>query len=1217
LIGTGAVTAPLRTAAKAAGTVARPLSKFGKAGQAVADDSKLLNALDEEPVFKGQDTTYDPTKVAAVGDEIAVPAPKRAEGPGFLGEDTTFNQADVPVKDAPVIEPTSPLANPSTLIEQKGFTPSAYSSAIDLAVKWKTEGSGLLTASDLARVNGIKVSQANKIVKQMREEGILDAPVPGKKTGPKEYPILATEFPAVHWGQDIVESNAKIQGAAKVANAVAPETVRPLPVQNTPRTEIPNMAPQGQGMIGSELINKARPNLLDPATGKELYRPGRERAQALRSEVLPMWSARVNAEASKGAKPVLFASDDTPYTLSIPHVLEALPERLVDDMMFGASYNKYNKNANLYHTQVGRGIAEALRQDDLRVPLMADRYKAVAEAITKAAPSKRGSRKPPRGAVMAAARGLVDNVDKIREVQFSLAKTLGKKDVEDAADIYHDYSSKLMATLDDTSLPSSVAMADLASVGSSVAPAAKALGASDNAASLASSEIAELTAKVAPEADVAASKAAAATSRERKLAEETGKNVDETVNRKVQKELAVAAKEADQMNPAAAADSIDLSIRADMHFNNMMAKMLSPVRNLFQRGYGYKDFADGYRAGTEVAATQNTNNTRRLNKMSKEQPKEVWNTMFSAYKRGEAPTAPGLAGVYNEMGLAIDRVHDVGDGYFGALWRTGAGVEEINKGLRQAFGPETKFQYKITKKQEKAGISVADQWKTWDITDSMDYLSRSYDVMIKLAAKQAFATDFALNFGKSGPAPGLVKIHAGEDSILGTFIQKDKWFDREIAEQLTRLDAAIKAPTSYRGEKGTLANFMNHVVEPVLQLWKPYMTIFRPGHGIRNMIGAMFAALLDGVMHPGSYVKGFKMMQAGGGLKKTMEGLNALDDAATGVNGAHVMSTVRLRGRNESISYDRAYQLAHKQGLFISYMASDDLLDATNKVSKFMLENPYMKAMGQFNEQTSNGMRAGHFVNLMQRTSFTRQFATLEDAAFAEATRIKRFQPDPNGLAPFEKKTMRRLIPFYTWFRQAIPMVATTLMSHPGRLTVPFKAQYNASVAMGQNPDSMTEPFDPNKLYPEFIRNGLTGPVVGDLTFNLGSPSEAIFHDIIGKDALQTGRNLAGMLNPIPKGLIEGSTQTSLGTGRQLYDTTEYADSLVPVVNQIAGVGGVSTFGSLQSLLQGAPKIDPTRAVARGEKEHFFNLNLLNFLSGLGVQDTTKESYTNIARKEG
>lgn len=1170
----------------------------GKAPRAVVEESRLLN--------DAADIATEPVKVG----------PNAASSSAF---DDAVN--------TPVEAPAAPR-DPILEAEVAGFTPQQYNSALDIALKV----GGSINPSTLSRMAKVKYGEANRILKQMEADGIV-GPVIRKSSdkahnvgerarGSLARPILATERPEIYYGKDIVESTAKVQGAAKVANEVAPETVAALPVQNIARKEVPNLAPQGQGMIGSDLINKARPNLIDPVTRKELYRPGRDRAQALRTEVLPQWLARVDEEAAKGGKPVLFAADDTPYTLSIPHVLAALPERVTDDLVFGASFNKYNANANLYHTQIGRGIAEALRVDDLKVPLIADRYKQVLKAIMDATPKKYGSRKPPKGAMAAAARALVDNTQTIRDVQYSLAKTLGKKDVEDAAEIYHRFATGLLDDLDNTTLPSSVVMANLANVGGDTATVAKELGASDNAASIASSEIADLTAKVAPEADVAASRAAAAVSRDRKVAEETGKDVDAQVNRRVQRGLATAAKEADQIDPKAL-DTIDLSVRADLHMNSMIQKMLQPVRNMFQRGYGHEEFADAYRAGHETAATKAHDNATVLNRMAKTIPREIQSSVFSAIKRREIPGDVNQAQAFQEMSRAVDRVFDTNDPYFGALWRTGAGVEEINKAFRLKQvgnkGDSDFFQFKQTKKGEKKGISVADQWREWDIKDPLDFLSRSYDAVIHLAAKQAFATDFAMNFGKETPMPGYVKIKAGEDSALGAFVDKDKFYPREISETLTRLDAAIRQPTSYRGEKGTLAGFVNGVVDPVLQIWKPYMTIVRPGHAIRNMIGTMFAALLDGVKNPGSYVKGFKMMQAGGGLKKTgMEGLNQLDSAP--VNGAHVMSTVRLRGRNSPTSYDRMYQLARDNGLFISYMASDDLLEATNKVNKLLLENPWMKTMGKFNETTSNGMRAAHFTDLMQRTSFTRQFATIEEAASAAAARVKKFQPDPNGLTPFEKKNMRRIIPFYTWFRQALPMVATTMLSHPGRLTVPLKAQYNAAIAMGNNPDSMTEPFDPDKLYPSFIRNHLTGPIIGDLTSNLGSPTEAIFGDVIGNSpdnsGVQTARNIGSMLNPIPKALVEIGTQTNIVTGRSVWDTTEYADGLVPVVNQVAGIGGVSTFGTLQSLMQGAPKIDPQRAVARGEKAHFFNMNLLNFLSGLGIQDTTKESYTKIARQE-
>jgi hypothetical protein len=106
------------------------------------------------------------------------------------------------------------------------------------------------------------------------------------------------------------------------------------------------------------------------------------------------------------------------------------------------------------------------------------------------------------------------------------------------------------------------------------------------------------------------------------------------------------------------------------------------------------------------------------------------------------------------------------------------------------------------------------------------------------------------------------------------------------------------------------------------------------------------------------------------------------------------------------------------------------------------------------------------------------------------------------------------------------------------------------------------------------------------------------------------------MLNPLIKAPVEFTTDQSISTGAYIADKGEAIDQLIPGVNQIANISGYSPTGSLGTLSQGLG-LDPQRAMQRGEKEAFFNTNLTNFLTGLGIQNYDKPSYRKIAIKEG
>src|SRR6185312_4932124 len=251
---------------------------------------------------------------------------------------------------------------------------------------------------------------------------------------------------------------------------------------------------------------------------------------------------------------------------------------------------------------------------------------------------------------------------------------------------------------------------------------------------------------------------------------------------------------------------------------------------------------------------------------------------------------------------------------------------------------------------------------------------------------------------------------------------------------------------------------------------------------------------------------------------------------------------------------------------------------------------------------------------LLRNPKFISQFKTAEEAMEGAAERVRRYHPDVTGLTPGEQKYMRRIFPFYSWIRQAIPIVMSTAMTKPGRLTELPKAFYNAQVATGQNPDSMVEPFDPQKMYPSFIRDNLTGPVFGSIGLNFGSPTEGVLGDTINGNV---GRNILSMLTPVAKVPTELISGTNMGTGAKILDKSDYVDSNLPVVNQVAAISGISPSGTIANgITGGGPIPDPQRAVQVGNKQNFWNQNLANFFLGLGIDDYEKGNYGRIAVRE-
>jgi hypothetical protein len=132
-------------------------------------------------------------------------------------------------------------------------------------------------------------------------------------------------------------------------------------------------------------------------------------------------------------------------------------------------------------------------------------------------------------------------------------------------------------------------------------------------------------------------------------------------------------------------------------------------------------------------------------------------------------------------------------------------------------------------------------------------------------------------------------------------------------------------------------------------------------------------------------------------------------------------------------------------------------------------------------------------------------------------------------LSEFERKVMRRLLPFYSWTRQILPQQLGFLAEQPGGLT---GMAIKAADQMRQH-----QGFEP-----PYLEGGLAIPVGKEengqqryLT-KLDLPWEAPFNmlDVGPRGPQNTMMNLLSELNPLIKGPLEYATNKQFYTGRDL-----------------------------------------------------------------------------------
>jgi hypothetical protein len=321
----------------------------------------------------------------------------------------------------------------------------------------------------------------------------------------------------------------------------------------------------------------------------------------------------------------------------------------------------------------------------------------------------------------------------------------------------------------------------------------------------------------------------------------------------------------------------------------------------------------------------------------------------------------------------------------------------------------------------------------------------------------------------------------------------------------------------------------------------------------------------------------------------------------------------------------------YEHGLLNSYQGLEDLVDVTNpfvsaRAQGFKKGVDTVALRGTAVEKTAAGIsegrdhlaRAQHFLQYVYKAMDDGRFKGDYDELFRNAAhQVKKFHPDGSMLTTNEAKYMRRIIPFYSWLRGALPAIVEGSLTHPARANVFPKASYNLAVAMGINPDSLSDPFPDDQLFPSFLTEQTFGPQFqapggGYIGVNPGIAMADVGNMLLADPV----RGIAGSISPLLRVGPELLSGSSWGTGSQIRDTSDYLDQMIPGVNYLSNMTGNSVTGSAASLLT-TGKLDPQAQVAAGNKGPADQgLSLANWLTGLNIQNMSRPNFINYAEIE-
>ena len=261
-----------------------------------------------------------------------------------------------------------------------------------------------------------------------------------------------------------------------------------------------------------------------------------------------------------------------------------------------------------------------------------------------------------------------------------------------------------------------------------------------------------------------------------------------------------------------------------------------------------------------------------------------------------------------------------------------------------------------------------------------------------------------------------------------------------------------------------------------MKLWRGYATVpIVGGTGFmsRNMQGNLLSNWVAGVRNPKLYTDAARVQLAlmkaeRKGVPVTAENLAKM---LRGKNADHLArATIALRERGVISSSFFHTDL----GKNLDTLAAQSNIGGLGKHTINPLDDRnFVLSTGQsMNARVEDNARIAHFLHV---------YGAHGDAKIA-ADSVKRFLFDYADLTEFERRVMRRVVPFYTFMRKNTPLMLRELAADPGKLARVERARRSAF--QGDQDPKTEEGLD--RFLPSYVREGQTGPAAGWLTDLVG-----------------------------------------------------------------------------------------------------------------------------------
>jgi hypothetical protein len=576
---------------------------------------------------------------------------------------------------------------------------------------------------------------------------------------------------------------------------------------------------------------------------------------------------------------------------------------------------------------------------------------------------------------------------------------------------------------------------------------------------------------------------------------------------------------------------------------------------------------------------------------------DLWN---DALKGAQGRMAPLEGGMSSKLAKEIQKIME--DLFGSSGLRSSVVMENSVAGRSQLFMSELNSnlrrfglgQYQFFKKSKKTkeyeeGVKWLNSWESWEIEKPLDFLFKIQNVVEHTVREKTMIDEIAGRFGtrvKGGDFTHTIK----HPRLAGYY------FGEEAASQINQFLKVLKEL------KQPSSKAMQHF-DKALSKWKAAVTIYVPSHHIRNVIGDVYFNWLGGVNSSRPYGTALRVMQS---QKNRYEGIeelhnltspSALKNAIAGKTPSAVGKQTALTMKDGThVSNDMVYISAFQQGILPTTRVLEDIPDdAMSSFEKFRpLGGKGQKFAHTISEGRDHYVRLAHYIDALKKSNKGFEAATEEAAAI-----VRKWHPDGMDMTKFEKHAMRRMFPFYSWTRKALPLMIESIVATPGKVMVIPKANYLLQNMLGIQTGPMSDPFPYDQLFPDWIREKGIGPVAGPdsglTSFLGGAPGYSVVNpgnptmDLISQ-LNNPGKMTMGMLNPAARIPIELSTGRDSQSGAPIDGVTDvdYIAKQLPGVSHVGRATG--EFGVSDSIKAGSSG---------------YNMqNIINLLFGAGVQNT-------------